>query len=540
MILLTNEKIITTVLEKLKITYTRQEQIVVNNYAFAFSEKGHFYITEQENAQTEAVWVEMSAEEAWKLNKFQNNIQYYRFPVQIIEGQLEKINYDDVNADDDLVQFAYFKRTSKDVTSMFCSLDEIDVCVNQKRQLEMCDIYLMIPGKFKKRGTKTPQDCWNDLPEVENDLFSIYKMDIDETIDAEYNNEFIKRLERKCLGPVILELANDPVEGRTFYQTGLIEIVKHETGLCIMEIMVHNCYVGGNKLLNYYCADMLKLIYNGQKYTVNSFLESLSIKRYGDKRSMIFAYGDLEKKEIINALANEEYPMGQIGGSFEKKVESDNHALYDTAKVYVSTASMIEWCQNLTNDVSFLTENRIAYHVIEIFFVELLLFHDAAVDKVYVDLMKEQEEQYKYGFSEEDMEIFEEISFDMSKAVKFGDYRQFNFPTVRESAKRIAKSFGINHIFEKYNQNKDLLESMMSANKRRIEEKENRIKNRFLLIISFVATAEALGQILYGVYTDNVGGGIAYAGAVALIIIGYLIYLFVILCYKKITKKKKS
>ena len=251
---------------------------------------------------------------------------------------------------------------------------------------------------------------------------------------------------------------------------------------------------------------------------------------------MIFAYGDISEQSIINALANEEYPMGNIGGTFKEKIKGENIALYDTAQVYVSQASMIECCGNLKNIFQLFPSNRIRYQVIEIFFVELILFQDAAIDKVYTDLIHEQEGQYKLNYSDYNIEKFEQISFDMSRAIKFGDYKQFNFPTTRESARRVAENFGIEYIFEKYERNKELLHSMLSANKRRIENKENKLQSRFLLIISALATVQALGDIIYAIATDNKGAGIAYAAAVLIAIIGYILYSIIMFLYKKFLK----
>lgn len=526
MILIANEKIKKDILEKFNITFNSIEEGIICNYIFEYTTEENFYLKEKKDVCTPILKVEVSLNDVWKIDQFQTCLQYGCYPVTIENGMLNKIDDDVWDECDDKISFAYFKRKKEIKPEMLLSNDEMSMYINRERQLKMCDICLMIPGKFKKKENLT-EDTWQQLKSSDSEIFTLFDKNISASIRDEYNNEFEQQLSRKCIGTVAIEIENDIVEGERYIQNALVEIVKHDTGLCVMELLVYNCCIGGNKLLSYYRSGKLNYIYKEKKYTLKSFLELFSIKEYGDKRSMIFAYGDVSKQSVINALANEEYPMGKIGGSFEKKVLTENIAQYDTAEVYVSQVSMIECCKNFESVFAFLPENRIAYQAIEIFFVELILFQDAAIDKAYKDLMKEQELQSSNQYSDYDIEKYEQLSFDMSKAVKFGDYRQFNFPITRESAQRVAENFGIAYIYEKYEKNKELLYSMISANKRRTASKENALQNSFLLVISFVTSAQALGEILGIFYTGASGTGELYATAALLIFIGYVLYRFV-------------
>ena len=51
---------------------------------------------------------------------------------------------------------------------------------------------------------------------------------------------------------------------------------------------------------------------------------------------MVFSYGEVTEEELVNALANEELPMGKIQGDLKEKIVCENIAQYDTAEVYVS------------------------------------------------------------------------------------------------------------------------------------------------------------------------------------------------------------
>lgn len=215
--------------------------------------------------------------------------------------------------------------------------------------------------------------------------------------------------------------------------------------------------------------------------------------------------------------------MGTISGVFKEKVRTQNIAQYDTAKVYVSHETMLEKCREVDNRIDF----RLSYHAIELFFVELLLIQDAAVDKVYYDLREEEERQKGYGDVKEARIHCEHLSFDMAQAMRFGDFEQFNFPTTRESAKNIAKGFGINTIFEKYKLNKEFLDAMINANDRQMQEEQDDLKNKFLIVISAIAFLGTLGEIIYNIVSNVTIGRMSYSFSLVVMLVGYSIYLIV-------------
>lgn len=567
MVIYVNETVINTVLKTLDISYEEIDREVLKRHIFKYSEKGNFYLEEagkdivtiaepdkdeasesnkpfikagntlmpgykeKETVKAvlgeEVIKVELSGEDAWKLDKFQSCVQYSRRAVRIEKGNLLKLSEEEAlfNQQEGLLpEFAYFKRSELTDPDFLYNIEEMKSCIEKKRQLDMCDVYLTIPGKMTGEDAANSKELWKNYINNDNEIYGFFKDNIDEAIASEYSNRFIDKIDRTCLGTVLIEIENDLTEGRSFKQPGIIEVVKHETGLCIVEILVHNCYIGGNKLLNYYRGNMLKFTYNGAEFTLDELLELFSIKGFGEKRSVVFAYGDISEEAVVNALANEEYPMGKIEGEFARRVKEENVAQYDNAEVYVSGVTMIECCRNITDELALLLRNRLAYQVIEIFFVELLLFQDAAMDKIYHDLTEEQELQRIQGSDQVDIERFEQLSFDMARAIKFSDYNQFTFPTTRESAKRVAKNFGIDEVFEKYQQNKYLLEQMIKANQRRTEERENDLKNKFLIILSFATTVTALCEFISPVINLEKTEIIVYIISVAIVIIGFVVF----------------
>ena len=224
-------------------------------------------------------------------------------------------------------------------------------------------------------------------------------------------------------------------------------------------------------------------------------MKKFEIRKFGKKRSMVFSNNLVKNIEIVNALANEEYPMADIKGDFEKIVSDKDIAQYSTAEVYLSEDTLFEKC----NEFSVFNQERIAYMALEMFFVELILFYDAAIDKIHKKLQterKKQAESREKGKNKEvdniNVNIIDELCFEMDKAMKFTDYEHFLFPTVRMSARKISKGFGIDRIFEKYEENKRILESMISANEREIEERQE----KFLLLLSIFATVQVFSDVI--------------------------------------------
>ena len=517
---LSDERGIKEVLEKLNIKYEVVSCVERDGLVCRHTENSEFYMEKDEKVgRTEFFVVEVDDKGVWDLDKFLSPIEYRK--------EFESDLVEDISLD----IFRYVRR-KKTASGLAIPIEDMVRNLGIERQLDRADVYLLIPGKISKK-----ENSWSAIPSVESEFFQGFQENIDECIRSEYSSEFATKIERKCVAEVILQI-EDQVDHNVYRQKAVVAMVKHSTGFCVMEIMVPNCSIGGNKLLNYYCGNFLKVLYKGKEYTIEKFCEYLNVRRFGKKRSMVFTAFEVEKEHIINALANEEYPMGKMGGIFEEIVDKQNIAQYDTAEVYVSNETMLEKCKKVNN----ISEERLAYNAIEIFFVELILFQDAAIDKIYQDLNREEEQQRADSDVKIAMERYEQLSFDMAQALQFGNYEQFIFPSTRESARNVAKAFGVDYIFEKYETNRELLVSMIKANKRRTEEQQDRVKNQFLLLLSALATVDTVGGIAYSVYSDARGTSIAYLSSVGIVVVGYGVYLLLgrisEVIYKRNTVKK--
>ncbi len=527
--MLANDKIISTVLNVIGIEFEEKERVLINNFCFEFTQNGNFYLTENTHGVPfELVIIDVNDENTWQLDKYQSCFTFAKKHLDISNGNISLKN---CSPGEDCSVFTYAERVAGCIGKDNVSLTVQKAAKNKAEieQLTMCDVYLLCPGKLKSEDIALKHASSTSC---EDELFDTFKANIDYCVESEYNSDFSKKLRRKNFGTVKIKIDKNDIDDE-HTQDAMVGIMWHETGYCVIEMFVYNCSIGGNKLLNYYCGELLKYEYDGVTYDLQGLCGFLGVERFGQKRSMVFAYGDVSDREIINALANEEYPMGTIGGDFEKKVQSQNVAQYDTARVYVSLVTMIEVCKDITSFV----ETRISYHAIEIFFVELLLLQDAAIDKVHEDLRTEKTTDTEKKISLL-AERYEQISFDMAQAVEFANYEQFNYPTVRISAKNVAKCFGIEYVFEKYEANKELLASMIQANKRRIEEHQEKVKNYFLFLLSAIATVGTIGQMIHAILQDAVGGVQSYTASLALVFFAYCIYRLLVIL-GKIKKKRR-
>ena len=476
-LLCTNE-IMHNVLDTLDIKYKKNKNVKLQGSKYIVDDNHNFYFEKSnDDAYNEFTVIEIEELEILELDKFQAPVVFKK-----VEIRLDADGF----AGTALV---YEKCENDNVEFLMQDIDTIKLYKDYCFKPDVCDVCLFIPGKFEKNTNQ-----WQTLNNTKLELFDFFNHQIKEDAEAENSSEFMKDTERKCVSPIVITI-NEVNSNKKIRQSAVMEIVKHQTGFCIIEIFVLNCNIGGNKLLNYYCGNQLLITYQNQDYTIEQLLKKFEIRKFGKKRSMVFSNNLVKNIEIVNALANEEYPMADIKGDFEKIVSDKDIAQYSTAEVYLSEDTLFEKC----NEFSVFNQERIAYMALEMFFVELILFYDAAIDKIHKKLQterKKQAESREKGKNKEveniNVNIIDELSFEMDKAMKFTDYEHFLFPTVRMSARKISKGFGIDRIFEKYEENKRILESMISANEREIEERQE----KFLLLLSIFATVQVFTDVI--------------------------------------------
>lgn len=518
MFLLIDEKKYAEDLKLLHINYTIKEKLVINNIKFA---DNNAICINSLNRSISFSIVDIDYFDVWKLDTkylYNNMIRQGVY----IDDQRLYLNQNSESIENSQIIYGYFFCSKDFVYNSDFNQNRLIEALNINHQLKFCDLYLMIPGYLSDNVSK------NSLCGALDFLGSTINQRLQEEIDE----KFITEICRYYLGTIDLIVDKDIIEGKRYVQKAILYLVYHkETGFCILQFVVLNCYIGGNKLNNYFCGNGLIYRYNNHIYNITELLALFNIIPFGKRRSIIFTYGELKKNELVNALASEEYPIGNLKGDFIDLAEKDI-ALYDIANVYVSSTTMIENCNRLFETIY----QRVCYHSVELFFVELLLLQDASVDKIYKELRELQKDQSKSRNYELTIDKLDCINKELTDVLTFSDYDHFLFPSTRISSKKIADAFGLPSIFDKYQQNIDLLKGLVEANKRKNEKKQNNIKNKFLLLLTFLSSLGTFGEIIY-VSEKKIKPIIAYFLASIIILMIYVIYKVVIFIGEKNDKK---
>ena len=427
--------------------------------------------------------------------------------------------------------FSYFSIYEQDDRSIAFACEKALDEFAQKEQsvkqtsLKMADVHLLIPGYCVKK------------PICEQNAFlgQMLQNAISRVNADEFNSSFFKECARFALGEIKI-IARDGFE-----QNAVLTLMLHkETRLCVVDVFVPAIVASAHELLEGYCGDFIKFKYQGKEVSIGELCDSIGVKQCGARRSMVFSYELIEEESLLNLLVNEEKPMGKIMGSHFKNIVSTNIAQYDTAQVYVSSVTMVEMTDRVENDLF----ARIGSQAVEIFFVEMLLLQDAAVSKMYERVQREIEIEREHPLRKNGGKIIAELIDEAAYATNFTDYQQFYYPTVRVSADKVAKAFGIDEITKRYDQNKEILEQMIKDHNAEIARKENRIKNGLLIIITLLSGLSAIYEI-FNSFTDSRFLHIAPYVALAMIVVGVLLYFIVLRCIrsriiKNFKKKRKQ
>ena len=383
---------------------------------------------------------------------------------------------------------------------------------NLHTSLKFADVHLLIPGFCEYR----PED-------VENSKIGRTLQDaIQKVNSSEFNNDFLKDCQRYALGLIFVKMRNGS------YQQAVLTLMRHaDTKLCVLDIFVPAILESTHYLLDSYCGEFIEFKYNNEILSINELCNTLGIQLCGSKRSMVFVYEKVDEERLLNILVNEDKPMGKIMGTHFKNILKHNLAQYDTAEVYASEVTMVELTDKIESDLL----TRIQSQAIEIFFVEMLLLEDAAVSKMYEKVQNEINEEHKNPFRKNTGEIISELIDEATFAVSFTDYHQFYYPTVRISAAKVAKAFGIDDIREKYNLNKNLLEQMIKDHNALIARKDNAIKNSLLIIITLLSGVATIFEA-FNLITSSAYESISYYVAIGIMAFGVLLYF----CIRKIVR----
>jgi hypothetical protein len=476
----------------------RKGSFSLNGYAY-FPNADFECLREDKNGVVDGAIYGLSADAVWEFDKYYSPAVVYKKKLPFDGGV-----------------YGLFMNSSEKTDGFAAAREE---------RADKCDLYLMIPGYY---------DRSRKLPVIEHVTGRHINESIKAVANAEFDGGYIKSNSRVTLGTVTLSCCDfDNCESAeceiqeckrlstSVTQLAVANLLYHnETNLCVVEIYVPNTGILTQRLLSNYCANRLNILRGDGPITLKGYLDSLGITVYGGKRSMAFVCEDIDDETLLNILVNEVSPMGKIVGDHFGKIIANNLAQYDTARVYASETTMVEIVKEPAVDVF----GRIKTQAIEIFFVEMLLLQDAAVSRMNQKVKEKVVVERDNPYNKETKETINELIQDMSHAINFADYKQFYFPTVRVSAEEIARAFGLRYISEKFEQNKELLQQMIDGHAKKIEDKENAIKNTLLFFLTFFSGIGTIASII-GIILGSENATLSFYISFGIMSAGVLLYI---------------
>lgn len=396
--------------------------------------------------------IDVTDEELWVLDQWK--------PIPFFERQMISC------IDGTVVYYHKFINNEQTINSIY--LPNSDEFIKEKlnNKIPFADLHLMIPCSFD-----SPKNFGKSMfNEIAN--FLIYN--VEKSNREEFSNDFVKTLNREYLGSFIINVEE-------VYQPCFITIAKHnKTSLCVIDIVIMNLASDGHKLMGHFRNGSLRIGKRNEFILLSDWLCQIGLKVTGECRSIIFSSKALDKTSIINIMAAEYCPMGEITGKDFELCAGDNIAQYDTAKVFVSEIALLEINNKFVHDV----RTRLESQAIEIFFVELIMLQDAAIsvvsDKIYKGL------NHPIDYANNTFENLMGLVREMSSTSMFFEPRNFKFPTVRISAQKIARKFGLYRQKTIYSENKAILEQLIQLYHAQQESKENQIINIILVVLTIV------------------------------------------------------
>ena len=345
------------------------------------------------------------------------------------------------------------------------------------------DLFLMIPCDLTNY----------EIQEKNNEIGKFLIEQVAENNKSEFRSDFIKCLERHVIGNYKLK---SPIMEKE--EDAIFTITIHpqtKNGLIIMYISL--AINETSKIIQSLIAGLLNVQLKDNKYKkLDDFLIERNIITLGTPRALVFIDGEIEKREIINILACETNPMGEIKGEKLVQMSSKNIAQYNSAKVYCSENVLLELQNVFLLDI----KERLKNEAIEVFFLELLLLQDSAISRLCNKIIKEINIETTDPTRENNISVLDELSCEVAQAILFLDFNCFIYPTVRNAVEEIAESFGLQKLKEKYYKYKKILETLISIHMNRVDDMKNNNMNILLLVLTLTQIIPILIELFNAIY----------------------------------------
>ncbi len=473
----------------------------IKGYSNARLISGKTVLVKDQTAETNGEILAVSDKTIWAIDQWKE--------LPIIDREIIKVKHND----DTLDVFIYTTYGESEASTKSNAFLIKDNCVDLRKSIDnylslknensssYIDLHMLIPCSISQDSSLMNQDNDSSL------LGSIFHEKINYSINNEFKGDFVKNEKRGLIGKYYFiysygegtEYQFEKQQGeKTVSQACIVSYSIHQpTNLAVIDIFMPSVLASPQELMTFFCYQKFKLSDGNNSIEFEKWLESFGLEVHGTKRNVVFSSAPMETTELLNSLASESAPMGNIIGQSFIEASKNNIAQYDTAEVFLSENTFVEIFKDFRIDLP----ERLDYQCVELFFLELILFQDAAISRV-CDHINDRIDDLKNEKS--NAESLDDLVFESAYAVRFWDIDQFFFPTVRISAQKIAEGFGLPRQMEKYNQSIEILEKLISIHDSKIDETENKLLNSLLLLLTIVQVLPSFFGIVRAIISNSV------------------------------------
>lgn len=456
--------------EKLGINVLARHAFVLYGYAQNYLLSGKAVLTEHPASRVSGNIIEISDDSVWLLD------QWEELPLT----DKERISIERGGIKTDI--FLYICRTDRFICSDSSRLpDSIDDFILRQFRYrnQRSDLYLLVPCSIvdENRLLALADSC----PGYHFASLLIKK--INAANADEFKDVFVKNIKRVCLGSYYFTYTyiGTGTEQQTITQPCNITCSIHgETQLAVLNISMPAVSASMHQIMAYFCYQQFQISDGSGSMEFSSWMSACGIEPHGTARSIVFSSKPLEETELLNALASEAEPMGEIISDELIRASRNNIAQYNTAQVFVSENVLIEIFNVYRENVF----DRLDYQCIELFFLELILLQNAAISRL-CDRIQNRIELEKNNPRAKQGDL-DDLVAESSQAIRFWDIDQFYYPTVRMSAKKIADLFGMQRQIDKYNTSIEILEKLVGMHEAKVEATESDVLNSLVLLLTIV------------------------------------------------------
>lgn len=514
---------------------------ILKNYSRVIGPNGKTYIKMDESKSVKGFIAELDINQLWVLDQWMD--------IPLSKRKVIKISYD--NSPMELYYYTLDRTMSESQGANNVLIKDHMNIFSKKRNLHtlsQCDLHLIYPCSFDKYEIPKTEGILNEfssccdpykietleeLDQYEASQFFICKLN--DNSKYEFNDAFITNIVRIPLGTVKCSFTYN---GDNYEEYGFAYISKHTITEIGTFSIVFPCISNPVILqLFSFCENVLKIVEGNESIEVTEWLRRKNIELYGFPKAIIFSYNpQVEKDDILKCLAFEMEPMADIISKKLNEWASDNIAQYNLAEVYASDRCLIEIRKDNEPNIY----RRLKSQSIEIFFIEILLFQEAAISRVcsrvsfYLNYISNNI-NCKNSF-----DILSNLSKEMANAIMFIDHKRLRYPSVRISSEEIAARFGLPEELDKYYKYREILDEMINLNSNEQDKIESTLMNFLLLVLTMIQVLPTIKTFIDIIMTGeiHVRDGVSLAFSLLTCTLFYI--LFRVFRWKTIRRLSKN